>query len=235
MTGVLREFSDAREGLAFEADLLTARQPVAGVWTSKANTLVCPFSYRRKPGFPAAAVASSGRGWPVMLRPTGGGAVPQGAGVLNLAVALTVPRGFAIADGYRLITGIVRRALGDVGSVMTAGPTPGSFCDGDWNLSIVGQKVVGTAQRWRPVGAGCSRVLAHALILAGGGIEARADAVSAFNRAIGLGPVFAKAHTTLDRVQGRSRPELGTLARDLHTAALADLQALEMTRACAVA
>lgn len=235
MTGVLKEFSDAREGLAFEADLLNARQPVAGVWTSKANMLVCPFSYRRKPGFRAAAVASSGDGWPVLLRPTGGGAVPQGAGVLNLAVALTVPRGFGIAGGYRLITGIVRRALGDVGSIMTAGPTPGSFCDGDWNLSIAGKKVVGTAQRWRPIGAGRSRVLAHALILAGGGIKARVEAVSAFNRAICLGPVLAKAHTTLERVQGGTRPEMAKLARELHAVAVEDLQAIETRRTATAA
>lgn len=77
MTGVLKEFSDAREGLAFEADLLNARQPVAGVWTSKANMLVCPFSYRRKPGFRTAAVASSGDGWPVLLRPTGAVLCPR--------------------------------------------------------------------------------------------------------------------------------------------------------------
>lgn len=155
--------------------------------------------------------------------------------MLNLAVALTVPRGFAIADGYRLITGIVRRALGDLGSIMTAGPTPGSFCDGDWNLSIAGKKVVGTAQRWRPIGAGRSRVLAHGLILAGGGIEPRAEAVSAFNRAICLGPVLAKAHTTLERVQGGTRPEMAKLARELHAVAVEDLQAIETTRTATVA
>ncbi|CAD0187202.1 hypothetical protein RUESEDTHA_04114 [Ruegeria sp. THAF57] len=197
MITAARQVQDVSEGLAFEADLMAAHGPAAGVWQAAHPALVCPEAYRAKPGFAAAVAASDRCGWPVHTRPTGGGAVPQGPGVLNLALAFTVARGFTIADGYRLIAGIIRQGAGPAGRHLTAGPTPHSFCDGDWNLSLDGRKVVGTAQRWRPLGSGRTRVLAHALILTGGDLRPGAEAVSAFGAALGFASVDPEVHTKL--------------------------------------
>lgn len=223
MTGVLQQFSSAAEGLAFEAGLFAAQEAAAGLWTSEKDTLVCPLSFSNRPSFESAAKSSGKRGWPVFSRPTGGGAVPQGSGVLNLALSFNAPPKFTIGDGYRLITRVIREGLGDEGIKLAAGPTPSSFCDGDWNLSIGGKKVVGTAQRWRPVGSGATRVLAHALILTAGPIGPGARAVDAFNRELGLSPVSPGVHTTLAQAIEAFRSVTPRLVQDLHAAARAEL------------
>ena len=67
--------------------------------------------FPRRPGFDDAAIRAGLAGWPIITRPTGGGTVPQGPGILNLAMALDIPDGFTIEDGYRLITRVIAEAL----------------------------------------------------------------------------------------------------------------------------
>lgn len=226
MTRVLHQFPTVAEGLALEADLFAAQEAGVGLWTSACNALVCPAAFGKRSGFGAASAQATSDGWPVFCRPTGGGAVPQGPGVLNLALAFTAPRSFTIDEGYRLITRIIRGGLGALGHRLTAGPTPDSFCDGDWNLSVAGKKVVGTAQRWRPVGPDATRVLAHALILVAGPIPPGARAVGAFNADLGLGGVAPEAHTTLEQT-GLAEPGMLRVAHDLHRAAIAQFRNAE--------
>ena len=51
-----------------------------------------------RPEFAAAAAASAQRGWPVVVRRTGGGPVPQTAGTLNVSLATASPRDQAPGD-----------------------------------------------------------------------------------------------------------------------------------------
>ncbi|WP_170334859.1 lipoyl protein ligase domain-containing protein [Ruegeria arenilitoris] len=227
MTGLLRQFSSPAEGLAFEAKLFSARESAVGLWASENDALVCPASYRKYYGLKDASSHSLKRGWPVFTRPTGGGAVPQGSGVVNLAIAFTAPRGFTINDGYRLITGIIRNGLGSTGVRLATGPTPTSFCDGDWNLSIQGKKVVGTAQRWKPLGETNTRVLAHALILTRGSVEPGARAVDAFNADLGLGAVSCAAHTSLERAIEKNMRAPRALVQELHAASVSALRSIQ--------
>lgn len=215
MSTSLHRVSDVAEGLALEADAFAAEDSTALVWTSRTPALVCPASSRHKRDFKAATLRSGQRGWPVHLRPTGGGAVPQGPGVVNLALVLTVGRDFGIETGYRLITDVIRAALAPQGTELTAGATSGSFCDGAWNLSIRGQKIVGTAQRIRPLKGGWRRVLAHALILVEGDIGPGVGAVNGFHEGLGLPPVTADAHTTLAKALGPNAPDPTEIARKL--------------------
>lgn len=122
--------------------------------------------------------------------------MPQGPGVDNLALAFDAPKGTTIEDGYRMLTEIIKRGLGEHGAALEVGDTLGSFCDGAWNLSFEGRKIVGTAQRWRPMPDGRRRVLAHALILTNPDIREATEAVSAFQRDLGLGLVDLEAHTS---------------------------------------
>lgn len=218
MTELLRPVSDVAEGLALEAGLFEGSEPVVQLWQAEARALVCPRVYRSRAGFEEAVAASADRGWPVHLRRTGGGTVPQGPGVLNLCMASGVPRGFTIEDGYRLIAGVIAEVCTGYGLHAHTGATPGSFCDGTWNLSLEGRKFVGTAQRWRSRG-GRQRMLAHALILTGGAVGPGAAAVDAFHQGLGLDPVRAEVHTTLAEALGDGVPELAALANALHEAA----------------
>lgn len=223
MTESLSRLATAAEGMELEAALFAREGAEVGLWTAAAQAIVCPAAYERREGFAAAAKASAARGWPLVLRRTGGGAVPQGPGVLNLALCATAAPGVGIEDGYRLLTGVIRSGLGAAAPPLTAGPTEGSFCDGAWNLSIGGRKLVGTAQRWRPLGGGYRRVLAHALILTGGDISPGAEAVAAFHRDIGLPPVRPEAHVTLTEAMGPTAPGAAALARALAAAGRAAL------------
>ncbi|STV42435.1 lipoate-protein ligase A [Klebsiella pneumoniae subsp. ozaenae] len=46
--------------------------------------LVVPGSYRQFTDLPAVSAHFAARGWPVWLRRSGGGLVPQGPGIINL-------------------------------------------------------------------------------------------------------------------------------------------------------
>ncbi|WP_168797849.1 lipoyl protein ligase domain-containing protein [Pacificoceanicola onchidii] len=202
MTAALHSLPDAADGLAFEADLFSGTDAAVGIWTAATRALVCPKAYQARKGFAEAAEASRQRGWPVHLRPTGGGIVPQGPGVVNLALAFNAPKDFNIEDSYRLFTQVIIDGYGAHGALMHPGETPGSFCDGAWNLSVAGRKLVGTAQRWRPVRGGRPRVLVHALILTTDTFGPGARAVDALHAALGLDPVSEAVHTSTESAFG---------------------------------
>lgn len=144
-------------------------QAIAALWTG-APALVAPLSYRRHAQLEAACVASAARGWPVRLRRSGGGVVPQGPGILNITLAY--PCAGAAGDMaepvYAHLCRLIAKALARLGITAQARPVPGSFCDGRFNLAVSHQgshrKIAGTAQYWRRA-SGRQAVLAHALLL----------------------------------------------------------------------
>lgn len=128
--------------------------------------LVAPLSYRRHGRLDVVCTAFAARGWPVRLRRSGGGVVPQGPGILNLSLTWPVA-GLPGAQAYRVYTqlcGILARALAALHINARPRAVTGSFCDGRFNLAVGPRKIAGTAQYWRRAG-GCHAVLAHALLL----------------------------------------------------------------------
>lgn len=144
-------------------------QATAALWTG-APGLVAPVSYRRYATFDSACAASAARGWPVRLRRSGGGVVPQGQGILNLTLAYPSDGspGAAAHAVYAHLCQLLRSALARLGIAAQARSVQGSFCDGRFNLAVIHQgvvkKIAGTAQYWRRA-AGHQAVLAHALLL----------------------------------------------------------------------
>jgi len=164
----------ATDGRADE-DLIpraAALGPVARVWDAPRG-LVVPRTYAALPGFDTACAAFAREGWPIAVRQSGGGVVPQGPGILNLSLALPV-------DGrpldhsetlYRLLCDVIQAALAPLGIEARPQAVEGSFCDGRFNLAVgaPARKIAGTAQVWRrvPEGPPGRHIgLAHALILA---------------------------------------------------------------------
>jgi lipoate-protein ligase A len=157
-------------GMAAEAEWLeraaATGRAAAHLWHAPA-ALVVPKSYQRLPHYEAACAAAATAGWPVQVRASGGGLVPQGPGVWNLSL---VWRAESVVPGgtesvYRDLTDGLAAALARLGIDARAQAVEGSFCDGRFNLAAGGRKLVGTAQAWRRVG-GRPAVLAHALIVA---------------------------------------------------------------------
>jgi lipoate-protein ligase A len=157
------------DGPAAEAQWL---QRVAGsgraaahLWQGR-SALVLPRSYMQSPGWAEATAASAQAGWPVQLRASGGGLVPQGPGVLNLSLMWPAHSARPVDSEavYQGLCAELAAAFARLGLVATAQAVSGSFCDGRYNLAVGGAKLVGTAQSWRRV-AGVPTVLAHAVLL----------------------------------------------------------------------
>lgn len=197
------ECLDAPAGAA--AELTWLDEALAGraraVWWHGAQGLVAPLSYRRHAGLDAACAAAAAAGWPVQLRRSGGGVVPQGPGIANLT--LTGPAGGApgtVAEAvYGHLCGLLATALAGLGIEARAQAVEGSFCDGRFNLAVGGRKIAGTAQYWRR-GGGRQAVLAHALLLVDADVDQLSARANAFEAALGSERRYrADALTTVAR------------------------------------
>jgi lipoate-protein ligase A len=158
------------DGVARETDWLAqvaaSGRAVAHLWRS-ARALVAPRGHQRLPRWAEACAASAAAGWPVQLRASGGGVVPQGPGGLNLSLIWPAESSTPTATDaiYRALTDDLAAAFARLGIATAAQAVDGSFCDGRFNLAVGGRKCVGTAQAWRRVD-GRLLVLAHAAIVA---------------------------------------------------------------------
>ena len=177
------------DGIAREAqwmaDAAATGHAAAHLWSAPAG-LIVPRSYERLPAFDAACRAAAADGWPVQVRASGGGIVPQGPGVLDLTLvwrsdSAAPTRTDAI---YRALCARVAAGFAALGIAAAPQPVQGSFCDGRFNLAVGGRKLVGTAQSWRRVG-GVPAVLVHAVILAHCDTALLTERANAFEAAAG--------------------------------------------------
>lgn len=119
----------------------------------------------------AAVQAFAEEGLQIVVRNTGGTAVPQGPGVLHLSYMLPRTANIVTTDDYyRLLCTPLIDWLQTLGISADTGALAGSYCDGTYNVLCGGKKLVGTAQAWRGGLAGMSSrhpgyVLAHASIV----------------------------------------------------------------------
>lgn len=206
--------------------------PVAQMWTAP-TSLVVPRSYQRHGALDAVRERFAAQGCPVYLRPSGGGLVPQGAGILNLSLAYVV-RGLPgewAEPIYLHLCELLRGPLDRLGVQTHWQAVAGSFCDGRFNLACTHEgrprKIAGTAQYWRPLPAppgtamstsagsrtGLLRphaVLAHAVLLVDTDLEAAHVRANAFEQALGSGLRYDPA-STLDVARAMGLPA-GTAA-----------------------
>lgn len=158
-------FKSAADGIAREEAMLLAGKPAVFLWRAEDNTVVVPRSWARLEGFEAVSDEAQNCGWPLLMRSSGGGAVPQGACTLNLALILPVEPGTGLADCFREICGAVSEALQRFEVATDTGSIDGALCDGTWNVTSGGAKLAGTAQRWRSGKDGRATALVHAAIM----------------------------------------------------------------------
>jgi octanoyl-[GcvH]:protein N-octanoyltransferase len=138
-----------------------------------------------RPEFAAAAEASAQRGWPVVVRRTGGGPVPQTAGTLNVSLAFATPRDRVpgIDAAFRPFADGLLLALQDCGVTAEIGEIEGSCCPGRYDIAVGGRKVIGIAQRRRQGskdGHLLSAVLVHAMVWAEGELNPEIDHLERF-------------------------------------------------------
>ena len=188
-------------------DVAARGRAAAHLWQGQ-PALVVPRSYLQAPGWAEAAAASARAGWPVQLRASGGGLVPQGPGVLDLSLMWPADSARP-ADSEAVYQGLcaeLAAAFARLGLVTTVQAVQGSFCDGRYNLAVGGAKLVGTAQSWRRV-AGVPTVLAHAVMLVDAdppALTARCNALeAALGRAVRYRP---EAITSVTQAWQRAHP-----------------------------
>ena len=133
--------------------------------------IVVPRSHESRSDFEAAVAASAGRGWRVHTRDTGGGAVVQGAGVVNLSMVFSIGAALRerIGTGYRVLCEPLMAMLRGRGMEGSYRAVSGTMCDGAYNVVVGARKLAGTAQRWRSHGRdrpGAHAVLAHMAVFA---------------------------------------------------------------------
>lgn len=167
--GLLLDRDGAEEELGIERRLIDRAVEVgavSAVW-QPSSSLVVPSSYRRYERFETICERFAARGWPVSMRRSGGGLVPQGPGMVNLSLAwrTSASMGEAMEAVYASLCRLLIRTLSPFGVVADARVVEGSFCDGRWNLAVEGRKVAGTAQFWQRVSSTEYVVLAHACLL----------------------------------------------------------------------
>lgn len=173
-----------------EARLLERAQAVGGavvdVWEPPCS-LVVPASYRRYERFDALALRFAAKGWPVAVRRSGGGLVPQGPGVLNLSLAwpTRAELGAVMESVYLRLGAVLQQAIAPWSRQAGLQPVEGSFCDGRFNLAIGGRKIAGTAQGWRRLTDGRSLVLAHACLLVAADLPMLVERANAFEAQLG--------------------------------------------------
>ncbi|MEH6649894.1 MAG: lipoate--protein ligase family protein [Motiliproteus sp.] len=140
------------------------------IWRCR-RAMVVPTSVSRNLGFELASRVLAEKGWPVIIRKTGGDLVPQSPGLLNVSLVFRQRRRKGSIDAsYQALCRPLIAAFKSLGIDAYCASVPGAFCDGDYNLVVDGQKLAGTAQRWRRItasddGDGDFAVLVHAVIL----------------------------------------------------------------------
>lgn len=198
--------NSAADPLAADLALLQhATEPQAHVWEAP-TCLVVPRSYRRHAQFDAVAAQFAARGCPVHERPSGGGLVPQGPGILNLSLAYTLPGGPGawMEVVYRHLCALLQDVLRQQGVETHWQAVSGSFCDGRFNLACgtgaQARKIAGTAQCWRPLPRAVGRpgahaVLAHAVLLVDPDLEVAHTWANAFEQALDSGRHYDATRT----------------------------------------
>jgi octanoyl-[GcvH]:protein N-octanoyltransferase len=148
-------FDDPEDGFGLQQAVLEEvaaqqRDPAALMWTSSRFVGVTR-PETRMPGFAAAREASSGLGFPVLVRNSGGGAVAANGGSLSFSLTFPVEdlrHGLyeRYSEGLDLITSALRR----IGVEAEGGEVEGEFCPGAYSVRSGGPRGVkhaGLAQR----------------------------------------------------------------------------------------
>lgn len=86
-------------------------------------------------------------GYHVMVRNSGGLAVALDRGVLNISLILPDIKHISIHDGYEAMFSFIKYMLKDLTNNIEAYEIVGSYCPGDYDLSIDGIKFAGISQR----------------------------------------------------------------------------------------
>ncbi|MFQ3191483.1 MAG: octanoyl-[GcvH]:protein N-octanoyltransferase [Paraglaciecola sp.] len=183
------------------------------IWSAQ-QSIVVPKRMLSLASFAQASAKSAKEGWPVYARNTGGDATPQGYGVLNVSYAYAVMQQSkpSIKHAYHELCTPISDFISTLGYQPEYLSIPAAFCDGKYNIGVVGRKLAGTAQRWaaRKDEQKTTVLFAHALILVNANISKGTSAINRLFKYCGQEQsVEEEAHINMaDLVCGRKNNQL---------------------------
>jgi len=122
-------------------------EPLVHLWRHP-RAFVMGLRDRRLPHAAEAMAWLRGLGYDVLVRNSGGAAVPLDPGVVNVSLILSNPeKSLAFRRDFRYMVELIKGALASSGQAVEAGEIDGAYCPGDYDLSIGGRKFCGIAQR----------------------------------------------------------------------------------------
>lgn len=120
--------------------------PTIRLWAHD-QTIVLGIPDARLPYIESGVNLLAKRGYHVIVRNSGGLAVALDKGVLNMSLVLPGVKHISIHDCYEAMYSFVKYMLRDVTDEIEAYEIVGSYCPGDYDLSINGVKFAGISQR----------------------------------------------------------------------------------------
>lgn len=120
---------------------------VAGRFWVHDKTIVLGILDSRLPAIEEGITFLQNSGYDVVIRNSGGLAVVLDADILNFSFILPDSREMGIHSGYELMTAFVQDMYRDLTDGIEAYEIVGSYCPGDYDLSIGGKKFAGISQR----------------------------------------------------------------------------------------
>jgi octanoyl-[GcvH]:protein N-octanoyltransferase len=136
---------------------------------------------------PEAATAArwlEDEGYDMLVRHSGGAAVPLDAGVINLSLIMpmTDKYAFGFRDDFERMYALIRRTVEAFHYTIHKGEVQGSYCPGEYDLHIDGFKFCGIAQRRQK-----NAMIIQAFVLVEGSGAARAKMAKAFYERASVG------------------------------------------------
>ncbi|TCZ77202.1 lipoate--protein ligase family protein [Paenibacillus albiflavus] len=121
--------------------------PIVHLWRHP-RAFVMGLRDSRLPGAVQAKSSLTEQGYAVTVRNSGGAAVPLDAGVINMTIIIPKAEGkIDFHDDFERMYQLVSRTLSNWTDKVRKGEIGGSYCPGDYDLSIDGRKFCGIAQR----------------------------------------------------------------------------------------
>ncbi|SDM51757.1 lipoate--protein ligase family protein [Sediminibacillus halophilus] len=120
--------------------------PTARLWVHD-KTIILGIPDAKLPNVDAAIQWLEQHGYQAVVRNSGGLAVVLDAGVLNLSFILPDAKGIGIHEGYQFMVAFIQDLFRNLTTEIKAFEIKGSYCPGDYDLSIGGRKFAGISQR----------------------------------------------------------------------------------------
>jgi len=120
--------------------------PIMRLWVHP-KTIVLGIPDARLPFIEAGIEHAKKLGYRIIVRNSGGLAVPLDEDVLNVSLILPDVEHVSIHDGYEAMVRFIQHMFRDLTDEIKAYEIDGSYCPGDYDLSINGKKFAGISQR----------------------------------------------------------------------------------------